>query len=77
MQSRFSAAADHRGQDAHHVACRRHLTDVNNGGGPTIDSHGNVEIEADVPIVTDAFAKAVDAQPAKLIQLTVWLRPTG
>jgi hypothetical protein len=53
------------------------ITDANSGGGPTIDSHGNVIIEADVPIVDASFAKAVDAQSADLVQLTVWLRPTS
>jgi hypothetical protein len=30
-----------------------------------------------VPVLSAAFAKVVDAQPAGLVQLTVWLRPTG
>jgi hypothetical protein len=54
----------------------RSITDVNSGGGPTIDSHGNVEIEAQVPIIDASFARLVDAQPAGLVQLTVWLRPS-
>ncbi len=52
------------------------ITDANSGGGPTVDSHGNVIIDADVPILDASFAKAVDAQPSDLVQLTVWLRPT-
>jgi hypothetical protein len=77
VQSRFSAQQITAAKTLITSHVGRHLTDVNNGGGPTIDSHGSVEIEGTVPVVTDAFAKAVDAQPAKLIQLTVWLRPTG
>lgn len=53
------------------------LTDVNLVGGPTIGAHGAVEVDATVPIVDESLAKAVDAQPAGLIQLAVWLRPTG
>jgi hypothetical protein len=53
------------------------ITDVNNGGGPTIDSHGRVQIRAAVPIVDRSFADLVDAQPAGIIQLSVWLRPAS
>lgn len=53
------------------------LTDVNTGGGPTTDAHGKVEINAVVPVISESFAKAVDAQPAGLVQLTVWLRPAS
>ena len=53
------------------------ITDVSTGGGPTTDSHGHVEIDAAVPVVDESFAKLVDAQPAGLVQLTVWLRPVG
>jgi hypothetical protein len=77
VQSKFSTqqlAAAKRLVNAHLGST---LTDVNVGGGPTIDSHGNVLIDADVPILDPSFARAVDAQPADLVQLTVWLRPTS
>jgi hypothetical protein len=53
------------------------LTKADSAGGPTIDRQGRVQVTADVPVIDDAFAKDVDAQPAGLVQLTVWLRPTG
>lgn len=77
VQSKFSTqqiAAAKRLVNAHLGST---LTDVNVGGGPTIDPHGNVIVDAEVPIVDASFARAVDAQPARLVQLTVWLRPTS
>jgi hypothetical protein len=53
------------------------LTKPDTAGAATVDRYGRVLVPADVPMVSAAFAKLVDAQPAGLVQLTVWLRPTG
>lgn len=53
------------------------LTDVTSTGGPTADDHGRLEVPASVPVLTSSFAHQVDGQPAGLIQLKVWLRPSG
>lgn len=53
------------------------LTTPFGGGGPTLTKTGEVKIDAGVPIIDDAFASVVDAQPAGLVQVDVWLRPTG
>ncbi len=77
VQSPFSAQQIAGAETALKTHLGPGLSTIDETAAAAIDSHGNVFIGARVPIVSDALAKVVDAQPAKLVQLTVWLRPVG
>jgi hypothetical protein len=52
------------------------LTAPTGAGGPGLNpTDEQPMIEAEVPALSQSFADAIDAQPAGLVQVTVWLAP--
>ena len=55
---------------------RPSLTTPTGAGGPTLNPMTiQPMVEADVPVLSQSLADAIDAQPAGLVQVTVWLAP--
>lgn len=77
VQSPFSAEQITTAEQALRQDMRSRPVDLAEAGAAEIDSHGNVFIGASAAIVTPPLAKVIDAQPARLVQLRVWLRPTS
>lgn len=79
VRGRYSPAQIARAEQAvtARVGPGPRLTTPYGGGGVTLTRTGDVQVDAEVPTLDEAFASVVDAQPAGLVQVDVWLRPTG